>query len=254
MNSRADHSSFLNRENPEVTIEMGEGVKADGGLALNTEHRKAQTADGKTDSRKSPERVEPNQRHDDDANNEKAGAKVGSHKPDVPFNRSRSSRAETAPRHEGESVGVLSEKDIEKIVGILSEGRPPLASRADLIELHSRIVKMFATLTDGLSEVQARKAAEDRRSMMERIDELDKAINKIEGAIRIEMQPMITSELQDILKGSSPTKPTASSGRAVLLKVMAFSGLLAVSWAAGVWFQEESLALISWINSQFGNF
>ena len=85
----------------------------------------------------------------------------------------------------------LREGDVRKLIALLSKGDDALARRKDLTELHKRIVTMFATLNQGLVETQEAKARDDRTELVQRLDQVERAVNGMEGALRIELEPMM---------------------------------------------------------------
>ena len=81
--------------------------------------------------------------------------------------------------------------ELRKLLALLTKGDEALAKRKDLTELHKRIVTMFTTLNQGLVEGQTAKAQQDRVQLVQRLDEVERAINSMEGALRIELEPLI---------------------------------------------------------------
>ncbi len=82
---------------------------------------------------------------------------------------------------------------------LVSDSSAPLARRGDLVELHNRIVKLFETLNEGLGEAQARKAAADRAEITERLEAMEDSVNRMEGALRIEFEPVLRAALNDVV-------------------------------------------------------
>ena len=66
-----------------------------------------------------------------------------------------------------------------------------VATRSDLVALHKRMVEMFSTLSDGLGESANQKAATDRLELCDRLDEMERSVNTMEGMLRIELLPQI---------------------------------------------------------------
>ncbi len=81
--------------------------------------------------------------------------------------------------------------ELRKLLTRLTTGEDALAKRKDLTELHKRIVTMFTTLNQGLVDTQAAKAQEDRAQLVQRLDQVERAVNSMEGALRIELEPLI---------------------------------------------------------------
>ncbi|MFS4583702.1 hypothetical protein [Phaeobacter sp. C3_T13_0] len=93
--------------------------------------------------------------------------------------------------------------DLDRLAAHLRGGSQPLAARADLIELHKRITAMFATLNDGLGEMYTQKAEGDRIALSARIDTLEEAVNRMEGALRIELEPVLRDSFAKVIADTS---------------------------------------------------
>lgn len=94
----------------------------------------------------------------------------------------------------------LTKADAELLYrALVSDSSAPLARRGDLVELHNRIVKLFETLNEGLGEAQARKAAADRAEITERLEAMEESVNRMEGALRIEFEPVLRAALNDVV-------------------------------------------------------
>ena len=78
-----------------------------------------------------------------------------------------------------------------RLLEALTMGENAVARRKDIGELHKRLVAMLSTLQQGLSETQANKAADDRAELVARMDQIDGAINSMEAALRIELEPKL---------------------------------------------------------------
>ena len=78
-----------------------------------------------------------------------------------------------------------------------SKGTDAPVTQRDLVEFHKRVVEMFATLNQGLSDTALKKAAEDREEICKRVDEIEQAINSMEGLLRIELAPHIRTVLHE---------------------------------------------------------
>ncbi|MGB8814201.1 MAG: hypothetical protein WCC57_13570 [Paracoccaceae bacterium] len=81
--------------------------------------------------------------------------------------------------------------DLAALKALLMEGENALAKRKDIGELHKRIITALTTLNQGLGEAQAMRVAEDRTQLIAKLDEVERAINSMEGALRIELEPML---------------------------------------------------------------
>lgn len=91
------------------------------------------------------------------------------------------------------------------------KGRPtqPVAApatRRDLVELNKKIVAMFRTLNEGLSDQASQKAAADRRALAERMDEMTDALNGMEGMLRIEIAPQFRMMLNEAFSEYLPQR------------------------------------------------
>ena len=105
----------------------------------------------------------------------------------------------TSQPAEPSSQPSLGPADLRLLNQLLHGGDRPLAERADLVELHKRILTMFTTLNEGLGETQDRKAAQDRAALGARIDDLEAAVNRMEGALRIEMEPVLRDSFARVI-------------------------------------------------------
>ncbi len=129
-------------------------------------------------------------------------AKAESDKPGKP------SRTASAPGNGvPPSAGVLSDADIQKLQRRLVSGDGALARRADLGELNTRIVKMFETLNKGVGEMYVAKAEADRSVLSARIDNLEDAVNRMEGALRIEFEPVLRKSMAQVMEEQNAGRP-----------------------------------------------
>ncbi|OED45844.1 hypothetical protein AB838_22250 [Rhodobacteraceae bacterium (ex Bugula neritina AB1)] len=124
----------------------------------------------------------------------------------------------------------LSAALLEQIATVLRKGENPLAAQADLAQLHKRIVQMFTTLNEGLNETQARKAAADRTALTARIDQLEEAVNRMEGALRIEFEPVLKAAVGDALTQALPKPRRRWRGTAAALLLAAAALAAGVYW------------------------
>ncbi|KXF92661.1 hypothetical protein [Phaeobacter inhibens] len=125
----------------------------------------------------------------------------------------------------------LAPADLDQLAAHLRGGPQPLAGRGDLIELHKRITAMFATLNDGLGEIYTRKAEADRKALSARIDTLEEAVNRMEGALRIELEPVLRNSFARVLADSSAHR---RSLRQRLARGLGQGGYLALILAFGL--------------------
>ncbi|WP_417475723.1 hypothetical protein [Leisingera sp.] len=105
----------------------------------------------------------------------------------------------------------------------------PLATQADLVALHKRIAEMFTTLNDGLGTQQAAKAAADRSALSARIDQLEEAVNRMEGALRIEFEPVLKAAVTEALAQAAP-RPRRRWRGALAAALLAGAALMAGAW------------------------
>lgn len=127
-----------------------------------------------------------------------------------------------------------AEADMQRLRQLLTEGEPALARRADLAELHKRIVSLFETLNHGVGEMYAAKAEQDRTVLSERIDGLETAVNRMEGALRIEFEPVMREALSQVVAEHQETRNPSRWGR-----VLGGVFVLAAGLAVGTVFHEE---------------
>lgn len=131
---------------------------------------------------------------------------------------------------------ILHDDDLQNIYATLTRGDGALAKRRDLGELHKRLVTMVTTINQGLGEATATKAAEDRAQIDQRLDRMERAVNSMEGALRIELEPMLRTLVSDAVSASS-TKRHGRIFPVVLASVVFFAGA-----GLGVVFQEQILS------------
>ncbi|KIC22144.1 hypothetical protein [Leisingera sp. ANG-Vp] len=121
----------------------------------------------------------------------------------------------------------LSAAVLAQIAAALRKGDTPLAAQEDLVALHKRIVDLFATLNEGLGARHSRKAAEDRAALTARIDELEAAVNRMEGALRIEFEPVLKAAVAEALAAARPAPPRRRWRRGLALLVLTAAALAA---------------------------
>lgn len=93
----------------------------------------------------------------------------------------------------------LDPADIAALHAALTKGTDGLARKRDLGDMHRQTVKLFQTLNEGLGEQQRSKAAEDRNVLIARMERLENSVNAMEGAVRIEMVPLLRNMLNEAL-------------------------------------------------------
>lgn len=117
--------------------------------------------------------------------------------------------------------------DAENLKRFLTEGKGALARQADLIEMHRRLVEQMRVLGQGIAEIEERKAAEDRKALVARLDEVEKAVNTMEGALRIELPALLQETVDAAVARARPHRPAVVRAGGVLI-------LLVAAFAAGV--------------------
>ncbi|MFW8637138.1 hypothetical protein [Cribrihabitans pelagius] len=126
----------------------------------------------------------------------------------------------------------LSPAVLAQIANALRQGGasgPALAAQADLVALHKRIAEMFTTLNEGLGAQTTRKAAADRAALGARLDQLEAAVDRMEGALRIEFEPVLKAALAEALSDAAPAPHRRWRGG------LAAALLAAAALAAGAW-------------------
>lgn len=132
---------------------------------------------------------------------------------------------------------LLRDDDLQNIYAALTKGEGALARRRDLGEMHKRLVAMITTLNQGLGDAQTAKAAADREIIDQRLDQMERAVNSMDGALRIELEPMLRTIVSQAVDANS----VRGLGRPVRLSLIAF-------------FFCVGLALGSIYNAQIGQF
>ncbi|UWR82361.1 hypothetical protein K4K97_18700 (plasmid) [Phaeobacter inhibens] len=135
----------------------------------------------------------------------------------------------------GAAGSALAPGDLEQLAAHLRGGPQPLGTRGDLIELHKRITGMFATLNDGLGAMYTQKAEADRKALSARMDALEDAVNRMEGALRIELEPVLRDSFAKVLAKDTAAR-RRSPGQRLKRGITKGGGLaliLALGLAAG---------------------
>lgn len=109
-----------------------------------------------------------------------------------------------------EDKPTLTAADAQMLYKAFVMNSAPVARRGDLVELNNRIVKLFTTLNTGLGETHMAKANEDRAALVARLDEMETSVNRMEGALRIEFEPLMRKAIEDVV--SRHAKPTRRVG------------------------------------------
>ena len=118
----------------------------------------------------------------------------------------------------------------------------PLATQKDLIELHKRMVTMFTTLNQGLSDSAAQRAKDDRAAVIERLETMERSVSDIEGALRIELPPT----LEKIVQSNLPAGPTNLRGR--WLRRIGLMALLGATIGLSVTYHAEITSAFNVVN------
>ena len=117
---------------------------------------------------------------------------------------------------------LLTEADLRMIHAALIQGDDALARRKDLGEMHKRFVAMITTLQQGLGEAEASRASADRAAVVARLDQVERAINSMEAALRIELEPMLQQTVHDMIAQSSASrKPILRKSLMLLIAALA---------------------------------
>ncbi|MDT8853479.1 hypothetical protein RNZ50_00225 [Paracoccaceae bacterium Fryx2] len=117
-------------------------------------------------------------------------------------------------------------QDLRALIAALTQGEDALARRRDLGELHKRLVAMMATLNTGLGEAQAARVREDRAELVARLDQIERAVNSMDGALRIELEPMLRGLVQEAV-GNATARPSGGLFRDMRLWII-IAGAIAV--------------------------
>ena len=162
------------------------------------------------------------------------------------------SAAEKSTSHiESAAIPILQDIDLQNIRSALTKGDDGLAKRKDLGEMHKRFVAMFTTLNQGISEAQISKAAEDRAQIDQRMDQMERALNSMEGALRIELGPMLERMVSEVISKSDLNR-RPHSWRSISVAIIFVVGV-----AMGAFFepriQELSMQSLSSSSSDLGN-
>ncbi|MEC9199865.1 MAG: hypothetical protein VX974_19850 [Pseudomonadota bacterium] len=85
----------------------------------------------------------------------------------------------------------LNSADMRRIATLLHNSPSPIATREDLAALQNRNTQLFSTLQSGLAALADKKAEQDRSELVARMDRLEESVNRMEAALRIELEPVI---------------------------------------------------------------
>ncbi|MEM1100302.1 MAG: hypothetical protein AAGH73_02075, partial [Pseudomonadota bacterium] len=175
------------------------------------EYEKSTTSDLQPLVARSDQRVDPKP-----VTSDKAPQEQGTDSREVP--------TKDAPRPAPQPAGTarLTEVDLRALQRTLLTGDAALARRSDLGELNTRIVRMFETLKKGVGEMYVAKAEADRLMLSERIDTLEDAVNRMEGALRIELEPVLRGAVAQVMAEQAASRPRR--GRFVWMALFLMAG------------------------------
>lgn len=128
----------------------------------------------------------------------------------------------------GAKPNPYSETEAKILQGFLVAGEKPIAKREDVIELYNRMVTLLRALNESLTKTQIERSNEDRTQIVTRLDQIEGAVNSMEGALRIELEPILSQAVAEQFERHA--KAQTGKSRAVLGTVC----LLAVGLAVGV--------------------
>lgn len=113
----------------------------------------------------------------------------------------------------------LTHGDARALHAVLIKGDAALAQRTDLGDLYKRIVTMISTLDTGLSERQEAQSSKIHNLLSTRLDGVERSINEVEGAFRIEMEPMLRATVNQAIEeklSQTDTRVRPSLGRRLI--------------------------------------
>ncbi|MEO0465161.1 MAG: hypothetical protein AAF216_01355 [Pseudomonadota bacterium] len=119
----------------------------------------------------------------------------------------------------------LAEADIRRLQQDLTSGDAALARRTDVVEFYNRVVKLFQTLNTGIGEMYVAKADDDRRALSARIDKLEDAVNRMEGALRIELEPVLRKAMSEVVSEQNASRQPVRFRRAIWPGLILIVGL-----------------------------
>lgn len=113
-----------------------------------------------------------------------------------------------------EASAAQVEADLRALFQQMMEGETALARRRDIGELHRRLLSAIGP------------AAEEARPLLNRLDSVEKSINSMEGALRIELEPMLRAIIDEAVE-KRIARPAFSAGRTLLAAGLFVAGLMA---------------------------
>lgn len=103
---------------------------------------------------------------------------------------------------------MLTKEDVAALHAGLLRGDHALAQRRDLGELHRRTVEMFNMLKEDVIASKAADNSAQGEKLAVRLEQVSKSVDSIDGAIRIELAPMIQSMIRDVVAERLPVAKT----------------------------------------------
>ncbi|MEL7301256.1 MAG: hypothetical protein AAFM92_12815 [Pseudomonadota bacterium] len=200
-------------------------------ILANGEYEKSTTSDLQPLVARSDQRVDPKSEPGDRATKARGAD---------PREAAAQDGSRTAPQPA--ATARLTETDLRALQRTLLTGDAALARRSDLGELNTRIVRMFETLKKGVGEMYVSKAEADRLMLSERIDTLEDAVNRMEGALRIELEPVLREAVAQVMAEQVASRPRR--GRFLWTGLVLLAGL-----ALGAFFQDQLVGLMAQIES-----
>ncbi|SFT77660.1 hypothetical protein [Sedimentitalea nanhaiensis] len=140
------------------------------------------------------------------------------------------------PDGEGKPVPVaLTDADLDRLRTHLGQGMGGFARQGDIVELHKRIGEKFESLPLALRSSGETQTAEIRAEF----ENLQSTLNSLEGALRIELAPMLEKSMIASLQAAQ-TKPRSSWKGIVLVLAT-----LCVGAVIGAVFQDAVLSVVA---------
>lgn len=149
---------------------------------------------------------------------------------------------------------VLTNADALLLHRALMAQEDGLARREDLTELHKRIVQLLQALNkalnEGLGGAMGKKAAEDRAGLTARIDTLEESVNRMEGALRIEFEPVLRRAIGDVM--AEQVKPKRRVGQLVFWTCLALAAGCVLGSAFHAELSAQVQQIVSWLATKQG--
>lgn len=141
-----------------------------------------------------------------------------------------SSKPETGPS--GPRRPMLTKDDVAALHAGLLRGDHAIAQRRDLGELHRRTVEMFNTLKDDVIASRTAETSAQGEKLAVRLEQVSKSVDSIDGAIRIELAPMIQSMIREVVQDSLPVAKAKSRRGLWLVAGLIFGIVIGTVFAA----------------------